>query len=216
MSKPTTIFLIRHGQTEYNRMGLLQGRGIDAPLDSTGLEQSQAVARHLRSEVVDKIFTSSLSRAINTAQIIADELHLHIEGCFEDLDEMHFGTAEGRDFVEVNEELQQLYSLWQKGDVDTGFELGESPLQVLERANSCMMNIIREHEGKSIIFVIHGRLIRIILSHWLGIGLQRMHEIQHTNTSVNKLIWNGSGFRAVQLNQIDHLKDVEKTVFAAS
>lgn len=216
MSKPTTIFLIRHGQTEYNRMGLLQGRGIDAPLDSTGLEQSQAVARHLRQEKVGQIFTSSLSRAINTAQIIAEELQLEIGGCYKDLDEMDFGTAEGRDFTEVNDELQFLYKQWQKGDFDTGFESGESPLQVLERANACMMNIIREHEGEHIVFVIHGRLIRIILSHWLGIGLQRMHEIQHANTSVNKLIWNGSAFRAVQLNQIDHLKDVEKTLYAAS
>ncbi len=216
MTKPTTLYLIRHGQTEYNRMGLLQGRGIDAPLDQLGEEQSFAVARYLKQERIDHVYSSSLSRARNTAEIIAGELGLPVSGAFADLDEMHFGIAEGREFSAVNHELQALYDKWQSGIVNAGFERGESPLQVLERAQNCIISVLREHEGESIVFVIHGRLIRIVLSHWLGIGLSRMHEIQHANTSVNKLIWNGTFFKAVQLNQIDHLKELEKAVIAAS
>lgn len=216
MTKETTIYLIRHGQTEYNRMGLLQGRGIDAPLDDVGLEQSHAVARYLKREGVDLIVSSSLERARNTASIIARECSLRVAGCFEDLDEMHFGTAEGRDFNEVSDELQSLYNRWQNGDLNLAFEMGESPRQVLDRANQRLMQVIRENQGNRIVFVIHGRLIRIVLADWLGIGLHRMHEIQHANTSVNKLVWNGSGFRAVQPNLVEHLKDVHKPAYAAS
>lgn len=216
MIKPTTLYLIRHGQTEYNRMGLLQGRGVDAPLDQLGLEQSSAVARYLKQEKIDHVYSSSLSRARNTAEIIAEELGLPLSGSFADLDEMHFGIAEGQEFAVVNDELQELYEKWQSGIVNAGFELGESPIQVLERAQNCIISVLREHEGESVVFVIHGRLIRIVLSHWLGYGLHRMHEIQHANTSVNKLIWNGNKFRAVQLNQIDHLKELDKAVFVAS
>jgi len=216
MIKPTTLYLIRHGQTEYNRMGLLQGRGIDAPLDQLGQEQSYAVARYLKKEKIDHVYSSSLSRARNTAEIIAAELDLPLSGSFPDLDEMHFGIAEGREFADVNHELQELYDKWQSGIVNAGFERGESPIQVLERSQNCILSVLREHEGESVVFVIHGRLIRIILSHWLGFGLHRMNEIQHANTSVNKLVWNGMRFRAVHLNQIDHLKELDKAIFAAS
>ncbi len=216
MIKPTTLYLIRHGQTEYNRMGLLQGRGIDAPLDQIGQEQSFAVARYLKSEKIDHVYSSSLTRARNTAEIIANELGLPLSGSFADLDEMHFGVAEGQEFSAVNDELQELYDKWQSGVVSVGFDRGESPIEVLERAQNCIISTLREHEGESVVFVIHGRLIRIVLSHWLGFGLHRMQEIQHANTSVNKLVWNGIRFRAVQLNQIDHLKELEKAVFARS
>jgi broad specificity phosphatase PhoE len=216
MIKPTTLYLIRHGQTEYNRMGLLQGRGIDAPLDQLGQEQSYAVARYLKQENIDCVYSSSLTRARNTAQIISEQLGLPLSGSFADLDEMHFGVAEGREFSAVNHELQELYDKWESGIVSAGFERGESPIQVLDRAHNCILSVLKEHEGQSVVFVIHGRLIRIILSHWLGIGLHRMNEIQHSNTSVNKLIWNGIRFRAVQLNQIDHLKELDKAVVAVS
>lgn len=214
--KPTTIYLIRHGQTAYNRLGLLQGRGIDAPLDQLGQEQSVAVARYLKKEIIDYVYSSSLSRARNTAEIISNELALPLSENFADLDEMHFGTAEGKEFADVNLELQELYNKWQSGIVNAGFERGESPIQVLERAQNCILGVLKKHEGKSVAFVIHGRLIRIILSHWLGIGLHRMNEIQHANTSVNKLVWNGIRFRAVYLNKLDHLKELDKAVFVVS
>lgn len=195
-------------------MGLLQGRGIDAPLDTIGMEQSRAVAKYLRQEGVDVIVSSSLERARNTASIIARECSLRVSGCYPELDEMHFGTAEGRDFAEVSKEMQHIYDLWQEGNLHQAFEEGESPQQVLDRAQTKLMETIRKHEGKRIVFVIHGRLIRIILAHWLGIGLHRMNEIQHSNTSVNKLTWNGSGFNAVQLNHVGHLKENPKPAYA--
>ncbi len=212
MDSTTTVYLIRHGQTAYNRMGLLQGRGIDAPLDSVGREQSLAAARYLKDEKIDHIYSSSLKRAKDTANIIAKESGLYLSAALPDLDEMHFGIVEGRDYVEVDKELQAIYNQWQSGVISAGFERGESPVQVLERAQNCMISIIQEHVGERIAFVIHGRLIRIILSHWLGIGLSRMHEIQHANTSVNKLLWNGNRFEVVHLNHTEHLKQLEKAI----
>jgi len=214
MQDKTTLYLIRHGQTDYNRKGQLQGRGIDAPLDATGRAQSEAVARQLKTESIDLVVSSSLLRARSTAEIISTSLNVPFHGHYAELDEMDFGNAEGHFVHQLGDELNAIYEKWGQGQVDSAFESGESPLEVLERAHRCMMKLLEEHTGKRIVAVIHGRLIRILLSDWLGLGLHRMNEIQHANASINKMEWNGTVFTPVLLNYTEHLKQEELTPFS--
>lgn len=200
----TNIYLARHGETEYNRKNQIQGRGIDAPLNDTGIKQACAIARHLSDISINKIYSSSLKRSRQTAQVVADSYGLDIES-HPDLDEMNFGILEGRPISEIKDNLQSLHNRWKSGDVEFAMDGGESPSTVLKRAGNRARSIIRQQETVNLLFVLHGRLLRILLSDWLNYGLHQMHQIPHTNGALYHLQWNGSGFEALYLNKTDHL-----------
>jgi len=206
MGRETNIYLARHGETEYNRCNQIQGRGIDASLNDTGIQQAQAIARHLQDISIQQIFSSSLKRSRQTAETIAKQQRLDILA-YRDLDEMDFGILEGKPISEIKSELKHLHERWKSGDVHFAFDQGESPNAVFKRANNRARMILEEHQQKNLMFVLHGRLLRILLSEWLGYGLSKMHEIPHSNGALYHLQWNGSGFRSLYINKTDHLTE---------
>jgi broad specificity phosphatase PhoE len=199
----TSLIIARHGETDYNRQGLLQGRGIDAPLNETGLRQAKSISDYLVNYDANSLVSSSLKRTIQTAEPIGRSKALEVvpEGA---LDEMDFGDYEGIEYIKVSEELQELQQAWQGGKLDLPIPGGESPLQVFERANTAVMRFIETYRGKHLILILHGRLIRILLSEWLGFGLKNMHKIEHQNGALYHLVYNGR-FEPLYLNKTDHL-----------
>ncbi|MCC5908539.1 MAG: histidine phosphatase family protein [Balneolaceae bacterium] len=201
------LFIARHGETEYNRKGLMQGRGIDAPLNKTGIKQAEALAGYLNQYQVDLLATSTLIRAMQTAEIYQKNTNVRFLKN-SDLDEMNFGDYEGVDYNSAINELGELVKAWQKGEVFLKVPGGESPGEVFERADAAVQKYIRSLQKGTLVLVVHGRLIRILLSEWLGYGLKNMEQIEHTNGAVNQLIFNGKGFEPVYLNKTDHLKNL--------
>ncbi len=201
------LFLIRHGETDYNRNHQMQGRGIDAPLNATGFQQAEAVAVYLENYQVDQVVSSSMLRARQTANTIAE-----IQGCDRishgDLDEMNFGDFEGKYFHDIADDIETVHSKWVNGQTSYRIPGGESPEEVYERAGTRAMHYLHEYDGDTIAFVIHGRVIRILLSVWTGLGLENMHRIEHANGAINYLTWNSVGFEVVYLNKVDHLNEV--------
>ncbi|NIT57563.1 MAG: histidine phosphatase family protein, partial [Aliifodinibius sp.] len=86
----TNIYLARHGETEYNRCDQIQGRGIDASLNDTGIRQARAIAHHLQDASIHQIISSSLKRSRQTAETVAKIHRLNVLS-YRDLDEMDFG-----------------------------------------------------------------------------------------------------------------------------
>lgn len=200
----TNIYLARHGETEYNRKNQIQGRGIDAPLNNTGTKQARAIAHYLNDVPIHRIVSSNLKRSQQTARVIANVFGLDIES-HPDLDEMNFGILEGRPISEIKAELQDLHTRWKSGDIEYAMEGGESPSTVLKRSRSRAQSIIEKNEAPNLLFVLHGRLLRILLSDWLNYGLENMHQIPHSNGALYHLQWNGTGFEALYLHKTDHL-----------
>lgn len=201
----TNIYLARHGETEYNRCNQIQGRGIDISLNETGLKQAGALAEHLQEAKLHRIYSSSLKRSRETAEVIARSCSLKVES-HEDLDEMNFGILEGRPISEIKSELQFLHNTWKSGNVEHALEKGESPTAVLQRAEGRINAIIREHQYRNLLFVLHGRLLRILLSHWLQYGLSGMYRVPHTNGALYHMQWDGAEFEPVYINKTEHLK----------
>jgi len=197
------IFIARHGQTDYNRRGLLQGRGIDAPLNETGFKQAELLSSYLNGYSADGLFSSSLVRTWQTAEPLrkAKDMDIIRET---DLDEMDFGEFEGKPYLDAAKELDNIQTFWKRGELDVPIPGGESPRQVFNRANSAFHDIVNKFSGTNMVMVLHGRLIRILVSEWLGMGLKNMHKIEHQNAAINQLVYDGS-FRAVYLNKTDHL-----------
>lgn len=204
----TDIYIARHGETEFNRQGKMQGRGIDKPLNRTGRLQARAISDALKDESLDYIFSSSLMRSIETAEIIAWTLRMKYRS-YHELDEMNFGKFEGKPSNEIDKDLNEVHQTWKNGNTDYAIEGGESPEMVLERVLSRTKNILEEHAGSTILFVLHGRLIRILLSNWLGYPLSDMHRIEHSNGALYHLKMNGGSFEADYLHMTDHLEGIE-------
>ncbi len=209
--KKTEFFFIRHGETEFNRQRIVQGRRVNSALNATGRAQAEALARRFAERHLDVIYCSTLRRAEETAEIVAR----HHEGVplirVRDLEEISWGVYEGRPATaEVMQKLEEMVDRWRNGEFAYAAESGESILDVQHRALRALRRILEEHEGKTIMIVTHGRFLRVLLATLLqAYGLERMHEIHHANTAVNHVILNEETYEARLLNCTAHLEEVE-------
>lgn len=207
--KPVRLIIARHGETEFNKNGLLQGRGIDAPLNETGKQQAEAISNYLDRYETTHLISSSLKRSWQTAEPIQQKTKLDLNKV-KNLDEMDFGVFEGIPYKEVSGELKDIQESWISGDVEREIPDGESPRGVFERANSSVEELLLGSESSQMVFILHGRLIRILLSEWLGYGLKNMHKIEHQNGALYQLVYDGK-FNPVYLNKTDHLLHKEES-----
>jgi broad specificity phosphatase PhoE len=207
----TTLYLVRHGETAYNRQRIMQGRRINSHLNETGRWQAQALRHRLARIPLDALYSSTLYRAQETAAIIAQAhpgLSVHALG---DLEEMSWGVLEGQAIEpHVKVTFGQMVQAWSAGQFDVRAEEGESILEVQQRAVRAIDHILAHHAGQTVLVVTHGRLLRVLLATLLPeYGLHRMEELQHANTAVNRLYHRHGRFEADLLNCTAHLEAVE-------
>ena len=199
------IFIIRHGETDNNKTHRFQGKGIDASINKKGQEQAEAVAKALADLPITKVVTSRLVRTLETAQPTIDAKNPLVES-YSELDEMGFGDYEGAYLEEISEVIEDLQDQWAAGNINYAIAGGESPQQVYDRAATKLVEVIKASDDEYIAFFLHGRLIRILLSGLLGMGLEKMQDIKHRNGSINHLSWDGEKLTPVALNKLEHLK----------
>jgi len=206
----TTLYFVRHGETDYNLRRIMQGRRINGPLNNTGRRQARALARRFADTPFDAIYASSLRRAEETAAIIAAH---HPDTPFHTLDalqEMSWGVYEGQPAQQVADAFDAITASWQEGRFEERVEGGESILEVQQRALEAMDHILSHHAGEQVLVVTHGRFLRVLLATLLDdYGLKRMQDIQHANTAVNRILHTGGGYEADLLNCTAHLDEVE-------
>ncbi len=198
------LYIVRHGETVYNKTHKIQGRGIDASLNDLGIEQGKDIANALKDLPITKIVTSSLKRTKESALPLSIAKNLPIES-YADIDEMNFGDLEGKNILDIKNSLLDLHRNWSAGKIDFKPKNGESPEEVFKRANDCLQNIFTQSDNSHIAVFIHGRLIRILLSEWIGGGLVQMQKIKHTNGGINYLTFDEGLFTPVYLNNTSHL-----------
>lgn len=212
MSKTiTTLYFTRHGETDYNRAGIVQGRGVDKPLNTVGLAQAEALKDRLSNVWLDAIYASPLQRAAETAECVG-RTHPHLKiRKMKDLEEISWGVWEGQNFTPEGKALfGQLRSAWMAGNFEAKLEGGESAMDVQRRGVRAVQNILQQHEGETILIVTHGRFLRIVLASLLPeFGLKRMEQVKHTNTSLNVLSFDGERFKAALLNDTSHLRGLD-------
>ena len=206
---PTTLYFVRHGETDYNRLRIMQGRRVDSSLNDIGRMQAAALGMRLADVPIDVIYTSALRRTAETADHVA-----HYHSAAErrrtvDLDEMCWGIHEGEAWSDsLAAMLDEMYSRWDRGEFDYRVPEGESILDVQERGLRAVERILDEHRGQTVLVVTHGRLLRVVLATLLEFGLERMNEINHANTGVNILTNVDGHFDFTLLNCTAHLDDV--------
>lgn len=169
----THLYLVRHGETDWNAARRIQG-STDIPLNDIGREQARRTGRLLATRKWDLVVSSPLSRAAETARIIASELALPEPRRVEAIVERRYGEAEGLDYL-------TLHTRFPRGSVVPG---RESRDQVAARVLPALHELARENIGRSIVVVTHGGVIRTVLRA-VAPGLVHLAGVPITNGSVH-------------------------------
>ncbi|HAS28303.1 MAG TPA: alpha-ribazole phosphatase [Dehalococcoidia bacterium] len=193
------LYLIRHGQTELNKVRRFQGR-IDVPLNETGIGQAQKLALRLSSEPLDKIYTSPLSRAQQTAEIIRSSHQIDIM-TNEELVEMSFGSLEGKTYREINE----IFPDWNASVFDFTFAGGENLDNLVVRMKSFLDIVKKQDENSNILLVTHSGCLRVILCLLLGIDVNKWWQFKIDVASLTVVDNVTQGAVLTLLNDTSHL-----------
>jgi probable phosphoglycerate mutase len=200
-----TLYIIRHGETDLNKRGVVQGRGVDSDLNETGRMQAEAFYETYKHVPFDKIYTSTLKRTHQTVQKFIDSGIPWIE--YAGLDEMAWGVFEGQESTEdVKTAYNNMMESWNKGDLHLKFDEGESPLEVHERQLEVLEYLIEKNEDKNILICMHGRAMRLFLCLLMNLPLYEMEKFPHTNTTLYKLKYDGEKFHILESNNTQHFK----------
>jgi broad specificity phosphatase PhoE len=206
--KSKKIFLLRHGQTDYNKKGIVQGSGIDAPLNETGYWQAEQFWNHYGKFPFGRVYTSALQRTQQTVSRFIEQGIPHVQ--FEGLNEINWGVKEGKESSrEDHDEYMKVVSAWQSGELHVMIEGGESPLDVQKRQEVVLEYLRKEEEAENILVCMHGRAMRILLCLMLNYPLSEMDRFAHDNTSLYKLTFTGSMFVLDDYNNLLHLNGKE-------
>jgi len=161
---PTTrILLVRHGETEWNRLGRWQGHA-DPPLNDAGRDQAEALGAQLDGDGIAAVYSSDLRRASETAQIVADRLGLVVT---EDraLREIDVGSWSGLTRDEVRDRYPEGFERWLAGEI--GHD-GETREELEDRVVGAVERIAASHPDEHVLVVTHGGAIRALRRHASG------------------------------------------------
>ena len=197
------IYLIRHGQTDYNLRGVVQGSGIDAPLNETGRKQAEAFYQTYKSVSFDKVYTSVLQRSQQSVKkFLADGIP---HEAFEGLNEISWGNREGISITpEEDAYYHHMLKEWQRGNTSLKIEGGESPEDLVAKQRPVLEYILKQKQEETILICMHGRAMRILLTLMLNYPLKSMDTFEHSNLGLYELTYTGTMFTVDKFNDTSH------------
>ncbi len=208
-STTKTVYLIRHGETDFNRQGVVQGSGVDSDLNELGRIQAEAFFQYYQHITFDKVYTSGLKR---THQSVHKFLQKNLPWeQHKGLNEISWGVREGKiPNSRDNEYYKVLIDSWIAGEINTPSEGGESPADVIARQKPVIDLILSRPEEETILIAMHGRAIRILLTLLLERPLNEMDTFDHANLCLYKLVYDykTSSFTLELACDITHLKEI--------
>ena len=211
----TEFIFVRHGETDANRAGILQGGSINLPLNETGKMQAEAVAEYLKEIDFDVAFSSDLLRAAETARIIIDKNQNGIPLFMTpQLQEWKCGEMDGMSFTEIYERFPQEGKSFAFEQIDTVMPGGECGRDFQERVESFLKNLCQDYAGKKILLVAHGGVLQRIFRLVAGVVADGNLIPLAGNASVSSFVFNHK-FNAWQLtswNNREHLKGIPQHI----
>ena len=199
------IYIVRHGQTDFNLQNIVQGSGVDSSLNRQGRLQAEAFYNAYKAVPFDKVYTSALKRTKETVASFLDQ-GIPWES-LAGLNEISWGTKEGFKITpEEDEYYHYMLKQWQLGNTSLRIEGGESPEDVVKRMQPALDHILAQTDEKNVLVCMHGRAIRIILCMLLNYPLKSMDMFEHENLCLYLVNYNGSFFNVERYNDTSHLR----------
>ncbi len=198
------IIAVRHGQTQANSSGILQGH-LDIPLDETGLAQASAAAERLNGMTFSAAYSSDLTRAAETARTI---LQYHPEcnlTLTEKLREWNLGELQGRPYAELIREYPEIMNAFKKGNEDPHAPGGESLHSFQKRIGDFMDRTAEKHAGQRILFVSHGGALQRMFAHTTGLLDEKNVRPLCANAGISIFRHLPAGWQLVTWSETAHL-----------
>jgi broad specificity phosphatase PhoE len=200
----TRIILVRHGQTEWNRVERFRGHA-DVPLNETGLAQAEATGKRIAAEWKPMVvYSSPLTRAVRTAEAIAGHFDLPVQ-VHPELIDIDYGRWQGLTPDEVREQWPELLDDWYNKPASVQIPGGETLEQLRSRAHAVIDELAASHRDQTIVVVGHTVINRIILLSVLGLSNDRFWRLCQDTCAVNCFEAEGGDFTLVSLNDTCHL-----------
>jgi probable phosphoglycerate mutase len=197
-----TLYLARHGESVSNFKNIFIGRSVDPELTEKGIQQAASLAKSLKGKNITAIFSSTLTRAKQTSQIIANEIGLPVSHS-EDLIEVGLGILDGHDIGDPTylSVYENMVSNWENGDPQVSIPGGESLLDVKARLERFLNgNILNQNHKGSILLVGHAILWMSFIWAFCENKPRRINDGFMSKTHLSVISKNGKGYILDQIN----------------
>ena len=198
------LILVRHGQTESNRLGRIQGIN-SVPLTDVGRKQAAAAARALAADAPFALYSSPLPRAIETATIIGartDTIPIQVEG----LMEMDVGEFEGLSGPQLRERFPDVMRKWDEDPASAVMPGGESLYDVRGRSWPAVKSLAERHDSERVVAVTHNFTIHTIVCTALDMPLNNFRKLRIDLGAITRLEISDAHATLLSLNETWHLK----------
>jgi broad specificity phosphatase PhoE len=204
----TSIYLVRHGQTAWNKEEIFRGR-TDVPLDETGMKQAELAGQYFKGIKIHGIYSSPLARAWETAQKIAHFHDLKVQPLQGILD-MSFGKWEGQSHQDIQKNDKEAYRMWKEEPHLARLPGGESLDDVRVRAMVALEEVIRNHSGKTLVLVSHRVVNKVLICGILGLDNSHFWQITQDTTAINLIQYRNGKYILSLMNETCHLKTMKE------
>jgi len=201
----TRLILVRHGETDHNLENKYCGFS-DPPLNDKGIRQARRLADRLKETRIDKVYSSDLKRAYQTADIVFKDRSIEK---FSDLREMNFGIFEGLKYEEIIKKYPELYREWIIDPIEVKIPGGEGLVDLSKRVKKRLHVILSRHKGENVAVITHGGPIGVILCE----DLRRFWQIKQELGALNIIDYtDGLSPLVVKENDSSHIKTKEESI----
>lgn len=201
------LFIVRHGETEFNRLNIVQGSGVDTHLNELGMKQAHAFFQSYQHYPFDHVFTSALKRSQQSVAGFIEKGIPHT--ILPELNEISWGDFEGRQQTPEQKAIYwEMINRWNNGDVHASIPNGESPHEMQLRQTRALQHILTGTEAAEILICMHGRAMKSFLCLLLNLPLTKMEQFQHTNLCLYEVHSNSKETLLIRANDTTHLMNI--------
>jgi len=202
------VILVRHGETEWNRLRRIQGGNSDTQLNQRGRKQAASLVLRLKQEEIQAVYSSPLQRAQDTARAIAGYHQLPV-GVEPSLKEIEVGELEGVSIAEVGKHLSQLLIRHSQGEELPRIPGGESLTEVQQRVWGTIQRLVSRHGDGVLVVVSHYFSILTAVCSVLNLPLSQIDRLRLNSASISILTFDEQATRLTLFNDTCHLDSIE-------
>jgi broad specificity phosphatase PhoE len=206
------VYLVRHGQTAWNVGEIFRGRA-DIPLDETGKGEVHLAGETLKDETLHAVYSSPLSRSMETAENIA-KFHDISVSPLDAIIDISYGEWEGLGNQEVQQKYPELHALWLSEPHKVLFPGGESLDEVRSRTMAAMEDLLVKHQDENFALVAHRVPNKVICCALLGLDNSHFWRIQQDTACTNLFVYRNGQWIISYLNDTSYLKSLRKEALA--
>ena len=206
------VYLVRHGQTAWNVGEIFRGRA-DIPLDETGKREVHLAGETLRDETLHAVYSSPLSRSMETAENIAKFHDISVTP-LDAIVDISYGEWEGLGNQEVQQKYPELHALWLSEPHKVLFPGGESLDEVRSRTMAALDDLLVKHQEENFALVAHRVPNKVICCALMGLDNSHFWRIQQDTASTNLFVYRNGQWIISYLNDTSYLKSLGKEALA--